>query len=48
MMRKTPTFRRVGLVAKPGKCFPIAHVSFAVLAAYLIDRAGVDNVARRL
>jgi len=33
-------------VDKPANCFPSLHVIFAVLGAYLIDRAGVDRGAR--
>jgi membrane-associated phospholipid phosphatase len=33
-------------VDKPANCFPSLHVIFAVLGAYLIDRAGVGRLAR--
>ena len=33
-------------VDKPANCFPSSHVIFAVLGAYLIDRAGVRGGRR--
>ncbi len=33
-------------VDKPANCFPSLHVIFAVLGAYLIDRAGVGRTSR--